>query len=126
MTTQATTVQHSKREILGLISTTVFTFAVLGGVALWQVWPSGQAAAPTTSATTSAVRSPADGGLPSGGLAERYDEMRAAATVRESITVVPEPESPLNAPVGGSTGEVMDRDALQASTCGLTYTPTDC
>jgi hypothetical protein len=75
MTVQTTTIQHSKREVLGLIGATVFTCAVLGGVALWQVWPSGQAAAPATRATTSAA-----------------------------IAFVPEPESPLNAPVAGATG----------------------
>jgi hypothetical protein len=80
MTVQTTTLQHSKHEVLRMIGTTVFTCAVLGGVALWQVWPSGPAAAPATRATTSAA-----------------------------IAFMPEPESPLNALVAGSTGGEMER-----------------
>jgi hypothetical protein len=82
MTTQAMTVGQRKNAVRALIGATVFTVAVLGGAALWQVRPGGHVAVPATSATVGTI---SEGATPLGGLAERYrDEVREAAALREA------------------------------------------
>jgi hypothetical protein len=72
MTTQATTIERSRRGFRALMGATALTAVVLAGAALWLVRPDGPETA--TPAARSAAATTSEGAIPVGGLAGQSHE----------------------------------------------------
>ena len=82
MTTRTTTIEANTKGTRALIGATAATLALLGGALLWQARPSGEAATPraTASSSTSTVN---EGGAPAVTDAEMYQRGQQAEAAPE-------------------------------------------